>query len=124
MANGLEHYAARGAYRTASMALLAIMYLPPVLAVRLGLPASPTMLIGFPAFILLAMVTHKRLRRAGLSGNWVVLMLVHITLGPVWTGLPPLTIDLGALVFLLPVIMGWSIPDGYIPPAAREAQCG
>lgn len=94
-------------YRRASVALIAATILLPVLMMRLGALEWVASLAGLPVYVALVVLTYHRLRDAGLSGGWVVLMILVVNLGPRWDGPEPLTFHLSHLVHLIPVVLGW-----------------
>lgn len=96
-------------YRWASVALIAAMILLPVGMVRLGAFEWAAMLATLPIFLALVALTYLRLRNAGLTGWWIVLMLLVLNFGPSWEGLEPLTFHLSHLIHLIPVALGWMV---------------
>lgn len=112
-----ERFYGMAAYRWASLILLLAVLLIPVAVTALGGPQWLAFLLGLPAFLLLAVVTNGRLRDAGLSGAWVLLLLLIVNVGPVWHGPAPLDLYLGNLVNLIPIALGWTVPAGAGAPA-------
>ena len=96
-------------YRRASVALIAATILLPVLMMRLGALDWVASLAGLPVYVALVVLTYHRLRDAGLSGGWVVLMILVVNLGPRWDGPEPLTFYLSHLVHLIPLALGWLV---------------
>jgi len=109
MATFVHRLSAIQNYRRASVALIATMILLPVLMVRLGALQWVASLAGLPAYIALVVLTYRRLRDAGLSGGWIVLMILVVNLGPRWDGLEPLTFHLSHILHLIPVALGWLV---------------
>ena len=115
MALTLQSLADRARYRVASVLLIAVIY-GSILTVRLlGAPDWWAALAGLPLYILLIVITYRRLRDAALSGGWIVLMILVFNFGPEWNGF-----HLSNLINLLPVIPAWVTPtnSGANPQAA------
>ena len=93
-------------YRWASGVLIAALLLVPVLLVRLGVLDWVATVLSFPIFIALVVLTSRRLRNAGLSGWWIVLMIFAMNFGPEWDGPPPLKLHVSHLLHLIPVALG------------------
>ena len=107
-----ERFYDRAAYRWASVVLLLAVLSIPVAVSALGGPGWFAFLLVLAPFIMLAVVTNGRLRDAGLSGAWVLLLLLIVNVGPVWHGPASLDLYLGNLVNLIPIILGWTVPAG------------
>lgn len=108
-------------YRWASVALIGTMIPLPVLMVRLGAVHWVAVLATLPIFLALVALTYLRLRNAGLTGWWIVLMILALNVGPRWEGLEPLTFHLSHLVHLIPVVLGWLVPAPRTVPATGAA---
>ena len=109
MATFLHRLSAIQNYRWASVALIAVMILLPVLMMRLGALDWVASLAGLPVYVALVVLTYRRLRDANLSGSWIVLMILVVNLGPRWDGLEPLTFYLSHILHLVPVALGWLV---------------
>lgn len=96
-------------YRWASLLLLAIVIFLPVIIVRQGAPDWIAALPSPLAYFGLVAVTYGRLKDAGLSGGWVVLMLLALNFGPRWDGPAPLVFHASNLLQLVPIALGWCI---------------
>ena len=96
-------------YRWASVALIAVMIVIPVLLLRLGASEWVASLASLPIYVALVVLTFRRLRNANLTGWWIVLMILVLNFGPQWDGLEPLTFYLSHLLHLIPVALGWLV---------------
>jgi uncharacterized membrane protein YhaH (DUF805 family) len=106
-----KQFAGREAYRAASAGLLVLLYALPLGLAFAGLPVWPSLIVGLPAYIFLVVVTSHRLRDAGLSTGWVVLMILIVNIGPFWQGPGPIKLYLSDIVILLiPILLGWIVP--------------
>lgn len=94
-------------YRWASVALIGAVNLVPVLMVALGAPDWMALLVALPIYVALVVLTYRRLRNAGLTGWWIVWMILAFNFGPRWEGPAPLTFYLSHLLHLIPVALGW-----------------
>jgi uncharacterized membrane protein YhaH (DUF805 family) len=83
-----------------------------VVNARTELPPWGITLAMFPPFVLLALLTVRRLRDAGWSVWWVLLLLVNINITDAeWALLPPLLNGFGDLVKLVPIAIGLLAPS-------------
>jgi uncharacterized membrane protein YhaH (DUF805 family) len=96
-------------YRWASVALIGAVILVPVLAVALGASDWIAVLVALPIYVALVVLTYRRLRNAGLTGWWIVWMILALNFGPRWDGPAPLTFYLSHLLHLIPVALGWLV---------------
>lgn len=92
-------------YRIASMALLVATYGSLLMVRLLGGPEWLAAVFGLPLYILLIVITYRRLRDAALSGGWIGFMILTFNFGPSWNGL-----YLSNLIHLVPVILAWTVP--------------
>ncbi|MNE72854.1 hypothetical protein D3C80_1688300 [compost metagenome] len=75
---------------------------------RLGVTDWIASITSLPIFIALVVLTFRRLRDAGQSAWWIVLMILVMNFGPEWGGLPPpLKFHLSHILHLVPVALGW-----------------
>ncbi|HYC96465.1 hypothetical protein [Brevundimonas sp.] len=121
MATFLHHLSAIRNYRWASVALIVATIFLPVLMMRLGALEWVATLAGLPIYVALVVLTYHRLRNAGLTGGWIVLMILALNFGPRWDGPEPLTFHLSRLLPLIPVILGWLVraPRAVVVTSAR-----
>lgn len=106
-------------YRPASLVLLALAFALPAAVVALGGARwLGVVLLGWPLFIVLAVATYHRLRDAGLSGRWVILLVIVCNVGPEWVAPWGMTFYLGNLIHLIPLIMCWVAPSKSAPALA------
>ena len=85
-------------------AMFAVVTLPPMI----GFPKLISGLAGLYLYIILIVVTYRRLRDAALSGNWIAPMILVFQFGPEWNDL-----YLSSLINLLPVAAGWIVPANW-----------
>ncbi|GAA0337646.1 hypothetical protein GCM10009087_55100 [Sphingomonas oligophenolica] len=81
MPRAFERLYGRRAYFGASLVLLAAALLLPCGVAALGGPGWLGALPALAFLILLTIITYGRLRDAGLSGSWIVLMLFTFGVG-------------------------------------------
>lgn len=95
-------------YRLASallvFAILAVVILPPMI----GVPKLIGGLVGLYLYVILIVITYRRLRDASLSGNWIAPMILVFQFGPEWNDL-----YLSSLINLLPVAAGCIVPANW-----------
>ncbi len=114
----LNRYADRGKYRQGSIALWLATVIPAVIAYALHLPYWITVLVFIGCAggqIILAALTYKRLKDAGLWGGLVILMILQTNFGPVIyksvrEGIS-INLRLGSFISLIPMIIGWFWPQ-------------
>ncbi|MEG3148481.1 hypothetical protein U1769_01190 [Sphingomonas sp. ZT3P38] len=110
MRSMLETCAAPAPYRRASILLLLASFGLPIVLAQVGGPYWLGFLLGAPAYVLLTMMTYRRLRDGAFSGAWVGLMIVVLNVGPSWDGPGPLIFHLGNVILMIPVLLAWIIP--------------
>ena len=102
----------RRSYRWALLPIALAFVLGALLQARTDLPPRAISLAMFPPFVLLALLTIRRLRDAGWSVWWVLLLLVNINIRDAeWALLPPLLAGLGHLLKLIPIAIGLLAPS-------------
>lgn len=106
MSTFLEARCSRRQFRIASLLLLLGAFGLPLAMTRLGAPHWIGFLLGAPIYILLVVLTYRRLVDAAFSGGWIVLMIFVFNIGPMWNG-----IHLGNLVSLMPVVLACVAPQ-------------
>lgn len=107
----LKLYSDRSRYRAGSIVLGSVSYLA-IWSVLLGTPAWLAFSFGVAAAIVLTIITSHRLRDAGLSSAWLLLMILQFGIGPAWHLSENVTFNAGgAIVGMLPVILGWIAPE-------------
>ena len=106
MSKLLEARCSRRQHWIASLLLLLGAFALPLAMGRLGAPHWIGFLLGAPIYILLVVLTYRRLIDAALSGGWIVLMIFVFNIGPMWNG-----IHLGNLVSLIPVVLACIAPQ-------------
>jgi uncharacterized membrane protein YhaH (DUF805 family) len=96
-------------YRIATATLLAAFY-----SLWRILPSPPALgfwiiqLLGFSGMAVLVLLTIRRLRDAGWSPWWTVLLLIHFRIGGLdWPILPPLILNFVSIYKLIPLGIGW-----------------
>ena len=110
MPMNMTRYGERSRYRIGSAALLAIMCVA-LASVYIGIPAWLIFLVGVAAAITLTIMTYHRLRDANISTAWLFLMIFQFRIGPTWHLSDHVTFNFGgALIGLVPVILGWIVP--------------
>jgi uncharacterized membrane protein YhaH (DUF805 family) len=92
-------------YRIAATALLVASYGMLLVVRLLGAPDWLGAILGLPLYVLLTVITYRRLRDAALSGGWIVLMILAFNVGPSWNGF-----HLSNLIILVPIILAWIAP--------------
>lgn len=105
MRSTLESFAAPAPYRRASILLLLASFGLPIAIALLGGPDWLGFLTGAPAYLLLIVLTYRRLRDGALSGGWIALMVFAFNFGPSLDGPGPITFYLGNMLNLVPVIL-------------------
>src|SRR5688500_1323899 len=114
----LERLSQAGPYRPASAGLILLVYLLPFTVAQLGGPKWLGFLVGLPLYVALIVLTYHRLRNAGLSGGWIILMILALNFGPKWQGPEPLVFYASHLLHFVPVALGWLFGDR---PAEADA---
>jgi uncharacterized membrane protein YhaH (DUF805 family) len=106
----LKAFAERSRYRPASAALFVISYIA-LAGIFAGVPSWLCFLIAAAAWIALATITLRRLRDGGLSGAWILLMILKFGVGPDWHLSDYVTMDIGgSILACVPIILGWIVP--------------
>lgn len=114
MAMDLNRLADRQTYRVASVTLWLAAAGPALIADGLHFPYWSVVLAviwGSGLWIILTIITYKRLKDAGLWGGLVILMIMNINFGPVFyqsahDGVST-KFTLGGLIGLVPIVIGW-----------------
>jgi len=116
MASTLQSFSELPRYKVASVLLVVVIYGLLLTARLAGAPDWLAAIAFFPLYILLIVITYRRLRNAALSGGWIGFMILVFNVGPEWNGF-----YLGNLINLLPVILAWAAPadSGANPQAAK-----
>jgi uncharacterized membrane protein YhaH (DUF805 family) len=97
----------RGSYRMCSAVLLGVVWaIVAVFGDDRRLPLAPAV-IALLLYTALILLTIRRLRDAGMSASWVVLMICTINFGPRWRLTPSFYLQVTDLLPLLPVAIGW-----------------
>ena len=112
MRQRLSALSTRRSYRAASVALLAIILAIPEALITAGAPRLLAALVFQGAYVSLIILTYQRLRDAGLSWAWILLMVLVTNFGPAWHGF-----HLSNLLHLVPVALGWIVPKAVTPKA-------
>ena len=100
------------AYRLSLVPIALAFALVSVLQTKTTLPPWAISLALLPPFLLLALLTIRRLRDAGWSVWWALLLIVNINIADAgWALLPPLLTGFGHLVKLIPVAIGLLAPS-------------
>ena len=110
----LNRYADRDKYRLASVALWVAAICPAMIVDALHFPTWVIYVFiawGVGPFVLLTIITYKRLKDAGLWGGLIVLMILRINFGPVFyqsihDGIT-ITFTLGSILGTVPMAIGW-----------------
>jgi uncharacterized membrane protein YhaH (DUF805 family) len=106
-------FAERSRYRLASIALMLASFLA-LSGVFIGVPDWLCFLAAASLSIALTVITYHRLRDAGLSGSWVLLMILQFGIGPTWHLSDYVTVNFsGYLISCVPVILGWFAPSNF-----------
>jgi uncharacterized membrane protein YhaH (DUF805 family) len=123
MPKNLKEFADRSLYRRGSLALWLFIHLT-IASALIGAPAWIVLIAAFGATIYLTIITYYRLHDAGLSGGWVLLLLLQI--GPSGHFADYFYVNLGSSILSLSLIVAlWFLPakeegqDGSVP--ARDA---
>jgi uncharacterized membrane protein YhaH (DUF805 family) len=99
-------------YLLSLLPIALVFVLVAILAARTSLPQWVISLALLPPFLVLALLTIRRLRDAGWSVWWALLLIVNINIAdPDWALLPPLLTGLGYLVKLTPIAIGLVAPS-------------
>ena len=107
----IKAFARRSLYRPASLVLLAAFLLL-LASVSAGFLIWPLFLGSIASGVVLTIITYHRLRDGGLSGSWVLLMIMPPGLGPTWRIYDHLTFSLGSgILACLPVVLAWITPS-------------
>lgn len=97
-------------YRWLSLLLLVGMVIVPMTALAMGASRwVAVLLLGFPLYITLVVRTWQRLRNAGLSGWWILPLLIGMNFGPHWEGPWQMDFHLSQILNLIPVVLGWCV---------------
>ncbi|MDB5675137.1 MAG: hypothetical protein JWM65_2119 [Sphingomonas bacterium] len=70
----------------------------------------PYFLLCLPAYILLCVLTYRRLRNAWLAGGWIALMIIVTHVGPGWHVSSHVDFRLGDMIGLIPILLAWFAP--------------
>lgn len=105
----MSRYAERSRYRLGSAVLISFICLA-LASVQIGIPVLIVFLVGVAAYIVLTVITYRRLRDANLSSAWLLLMILQFGIGPTWHLSDYVTFNIGgSIVGLVPVILGWTV---------------
>lgn len=121
MPGWLARHSNRSSYRITSIALYAVMAFLVVMLTHFGVWGFVTVLAIFPLFVTLIFLTANRLRDAGWSGAWVLLMLITLNVGPGWDPPGPIRFHWAGLITMIPMFIGWFAPS-ITPVSIRTEQ--
>lgn len=105
MGSMLESWSTFTRYRLVSVVLLLAWFGLVLGTPRLDGPDWLGALFGLLLYVLLIVLTYRRLRDAALAGGWITLMIIGFNVGPSWNGF-----HLGNLINLVPVVLAWVTP--------------
>lgn len=96
----------RGAYRIVCPILFGVALAVLVATGDDGrVPLGPGLMLS-AIYVLLILLTVRRLRDAGMSALWIAFMIITIHVGPTWRVSSTIEFQAGGLLTLIPVMIG------------------